>query len=291
MEYLNEMDAINPGQDSAFKTEEDKIDHETKLCCFFRKLEAADFHKSNICAISERERQRIAAMPDPEMKVGMRGQTEIRIEDRAILFEIDAFFAAARSALDFLAVVISKYLRGKTLHRFKKVVDEVRGRSDPIASLIEQAWMTWGKDLVSYRDHLIHRGIISSSSASNLRASVPKYPDGESKEIPDVLLPGNGIPVIFPIPRKPESSSTLTRREILEETGEELPRGLNRTEAVLRFSCDGRNIERRAMRYELAPGYIEACELCQYYEEELQEFSLELFRLIGSNRFTYVSGD
>lgn len=48
-------------------------------------------------------------------------------------------------------------------------------------------------------------------------------------------------------------------------------------------------IEKRAKRYELAPGYLEACDLCRYYDEKLQEFCLSLFQLIRSRKFTYVS--
>jgi len=289
LEYLDELDEINPAPENVFKTEQEKTDLETKLWYLFRKLEAADYHRSNVCNISERARQRIAAMPDLETKDRMSGQVEIRIEDRAILFETDAFFVAARSALDFLATVTSKYRRGKTFHRFKKLVEDLENCADPIGSLVEQAWTGWGRDLISYRDHLIHRGVISLTSASHIKAYVPKSQNAEMRGIIDRLGLREGLPIIFPVPKKPSSNARLTRKEIMADMDEELPRGLSRTEEGARISGDGRTFEMRAIRYELAPGYVEACELCQYYQDKLLEFSYTLFQSIRAKRFTYVS--
>lgn len=290
-EYLERMDRVNPGPHNIFRTTQSKIDLETKVWHFFYKLEGAIYHYERVKDISQKVRQRLGSMPDlrnDNKRRQAKTQYYIEYQDRRILFEIDAFLAAARSALDFIASVISRYIRGTNFDRFKKAVKNLENSYDPIASLVQNAWVEWVEDLIDYRDHLTHRGVLSPTASSYIEVSEPKSSNAELQEVIGKIPFEQGKPVIFPMLQKPNPMARLTRLEILGLDKEEIPYGVNKIEENVEISSDRGRARKTAVRYELAPGFVEAEDFCKQYLEKLLDFCLVMFKLISVKKFTHI---
>jgi hypothetical protein len=290
-EYLERMDRINPGPYNIFRTAQSKIDLETKVWHFFHKLEAATYHYERVIDISQQARQKLNSIPDLRNdKETRQAKIQFRLEyqDSRIRFEIDAFLAAARSALDFIASVISRYIRGTNFDRFRGVVKKLESSSDPIASVVQNAWVDWIEDLIDYRDYLIHRGVLSPTTSSHIEVSEPESSNAELQEIIEKLPLEQGKPIIFPMLLRPAPGTRLTRFEILGLDQEDSPYGVNKTVESVEISSDRGKIGKTVVRYELAPGFVEAGDFCKEYLEKLLDFCFVMFRSISNNEFTHI---
>lgn len=290
-EYLERMDRVNPGPHNVFRETQSKIDLETKVWHFFHKLEGAIYHYERVKDISQKVRQRLSSMPDlrnDNKRRQAKTQYYIEYQDRRILFEIDALLAAARSALDFIASVISRYIRGTNFDRFKKAVKKLENSYDPIASLVQNAWVDWVEDLIDYRDHLTHRGVLAPTASSYIEVSEPESSNTELQGVIGKIPFEQGKPVIFPMLRKPNPRARLTRLEILGLDKEEIPYGVNKIEENVEISSDRGRVRKTAVRYELAPGFVEAEDFCKQYLEKLLDFCLVMFKLISVKKFTHI---
>jgi len=89
-------------------------------------------------------------------------------------FELSAFFAAIRSAIDFLARVCAQHLDGVEATRIKTLLRLARGKSGPILDVIAEdtEWILRVRD---YRDHLIHCLVIPTTSGPDISASKPSW--------------------------------------------------------------------------------------------------------------------
>jgi len=298
VEYLEGMDRISPGPDNIFKRQQSKIDLETKVWHCFHKLEAANYHCERVKDRSEEVRRQLDSLSDlgtdkeaKQAKIQfckIQFRTENQIRDSRILFEVEAFLMASRSALDFMASVISRYIRGSNFDRFKKAVGILKSSSDPISALVRHAWIDWAKDLIDYRDHLVHRGVLSPTAARHVYVSEFDSSSTELQKAVDKLPLRQGKPVVFPLPQKPDPRRRLTRSDTLEFHCRELLYGVVKAEESVEISSGDRKARKTAVRYELAHGFVEAEDLCKEYLEKLLDFCFTMFQLIDARKFTHI---
>lgn len=81
------------------------------------------------------------------------------------VYELSAFLGALRSSIDFLCTSCAPHLSGIKMNSVTTLIKlvEKRGKSGPIIDVVRNN-IEWLKELRSYRDHVVHRQIISSSS-------------------------------------------------------------------------------------------------------------------------------
>jgi hypothetical protein len=107
----------------------------------FRKLQAARYHCARVealIAIQHQELRELHAGAEPDKvnitSVAMRSSKSAN----EFAFELSAFFAAIRSAIDFLAKVCAQHVNGVELTSIKALVRLAKGKTDPILDVIAE---------------------------------------------------------------------------------------------------------------------------------------------------------
>ena len=292
LEHLAAMDDTQPNRAIIFRTPESKVDIETKLWHFFLKMQAAYYHYERVMAISQSIRERMRQTPSDLTRRQYKASAvrfEMSVEDRSVLFEVHAFLVASRSALDFLAAVVSRYSRSVKFNGFRKAVKFLRDCADPVALLIKDAWAEWAEDLIDYRDHLIHTGALHPSQASHVKSWTCTSENDQLQNIISSLPTKNGEPIVFPVPKKPDTNRRLTRYDIGLRLNEEgLPYGLIKDEEQAKIEIDGRTVTKTVLKYQLAPGFVQASDLCNYFFEKLLRFSTAVLQSLVKRNFTHI---
>ena len=111
------MDAAKIGEGTLFRTLSGQADLETKVWHCFYKVEASAYHMQAIKKGVEKVRAELkkntqVSLAHLPLAVAVFKMT---INNRTILYDIDAFFAASRSAIDFLGSCLSRYIKKKIL--------------------------------------------------------------------------------------------------------------------------------------------------------------------------------
>jgi len=321
LSYVEGMCKVKPSRENIFKTESSKSGLENKVCHFFHKVQASRYHCDRVTDLSSKTRRDLTRMVSSRAERLTGNTTEVRvsIQDQKILFEIDAFFAAGRSALDFLASIISRYVRGKEANKINKVIRFLENNPQPVATLVNKAWEEWIEDFIDYRDYLLHKGVLPTPSGTHAKIASPKSTNSTVAGIQKMIQGRQGEPVIFPLPVKPNPKFRLTLEDILGLNEPELPLGVIETRATVSFSSvqDNRgpkirvslgrstrsksiNIasesylgsqsdQARFIKYELAPGYVEADTLCRDLYRRLVGLGFELFTQLKTAGFTHIA--
>jgi hypothetical protein len=126
------------------------------------------------------------------------------LQNTKILFEIDSFFASVQSAIDFLACVLSRYIKGKNTDEFDKLHKFLENSDHPISVIIHKAWVNWVKESAYYRDYLIHKGVLRTAMATTVKTS-SKMSDPALNEYVKMIQKEQN-PIVFPLPKKPDTS-------------------------------------------------------------------------------------
>jgi hypothetical protein len=137
----------------------------------FRKLQAARYHCERVeglVAIQHHEFREMHARAEPEADTLKITSATMRTSKSAneFAFELSAFFAAIRSAIDFLARVCAQHLNGVEATNIKTLLRLAKGKMGPILDVIaaDTEWIARVRD---YRDHLVHRLVIPTMSGRN----------------------------------------------------------------------------------------------------------------------------
>ena len=318
--YLGEMDAIKPSTQTIFRTLNSKVDLETKVWHHHHKIEATSYHCQRIGHLTAIARKDLKNMMDSVGNRPTNGESETRIalQDRKILYEVDAFFVAARSSLDFLASIISRYIQGKDTDKFVKLPKFLHGSTHPIASLVNDSWNAWVKNFIDYRDYLLHSGVLPTPSGVYVKINGSKIRDPAVEILETLLQREHGGAIIFPLPIEPSPRVRLTREEIFGLNKPELPMGIIETSTTVTLSSEksegpkikvslGRSLGSnsidvtsesylgkqssnvRSIQYKLAPGYVEANTLCQDFYNKLVELSIKIFSQLAKAGFAHIA--
>lgn len=139
-----------------------------------RKLAATEYHCANIDA----EVQRSHDFAERSAQTfGMTSGGMFAFEEKVkIAYELDAFLAAARACIDFIAGMLSLHLR---LDRRTSITSLlVRAERKPTAafSSLLTKWKEWIELVKKYRDECIHYRAIEATGGFRLLESAPSFP-------------------------------------------------------------------------------------------------------------------
>jgi hypothetical protein len=321
LSYLTDMDSVKPSRKTIFRTEGSKVDLENKVWHYFHKVEATVYHCHRVEHLTAMVREELSKMigSTTDKLVGNESELRVAIQDRKILYEVDAFFAAGRSALDFLASVLSRYIRGKDTDRFRTVTEFLHDSSHPVAALVNQAWAEWAEDFIIYRDYLLHHGALPTPSVVQVTITRSKARDPALLELAKMVQGEQARPIVFPLPTKPNPKMRLTREDMLWREESRLPMGVSEIRTTITLSPQesdkgpevsvslGRSFGSmsvgvtsesslgkksnsvRSVKYELEPGYIEANTLCQDLYGKLMDLGLNVLSQLAKVGFTHVA--
>lgn len=161
--------------DTMLKSAAHKKHHETKVMFAFRKLQAAQYHLHRVDELSRLQVKELAQMEADSAWTGddpmgpITTTTRVTASANEYAFELCAFFAAIRSAIDFLANLCGEHIKGKEfdgLRTFLKLVKN--GDNDPIVSVFA-THAEWLVRLHEYRDYVVHRLVIRTSSGRQVQ--------------------------------------------------------------------------------------------------------------------------
>jgi hypothetical protein len=171
--YLRLMDEAPVGGDSVFQSHKEKEKHESVLMYAFRKYQAASYHLENVkrfLAHNSLDTDSGSVLDSEVLPKGATALISVRRTADHFIYELAAFFEAAKSSLDFLARASSTYLRGITMDSIRTLIRsaEQKAKDCPIFDVAKQ-YLTWLKQLRDYRHHLVHRMAITTSTTNEVQ--------------------------------------------------------------------------------------------------------------------------
>jgi hypothetical protein len=154
------------------KTEAQKEHYETLLMFAFRKRQAARYHRNRVDELlkdhqQETEKHLTKSGPEPKASSKLNVvQMTMKISKTAneFTYELSAFYATIRSAIDFLARLLgehSKAIEVGSITTFLKFVKS--GKAGPTVDVVAKH-AVWLLHLQDYRDYLVHRLVIGATS-------------------------------------------------------------------------------------------------------------------------------
>jgi hypothetical protein len=157
---------------TVLKTEAQKEHYETLLMFAFRKRQAARYHRDRVDELlkakqKETEKHLTKSRPaaKPSGKLNLVQMTmKISRTANEFAYELSAFYAAIRSAIDFLARLLgehSKAIEVGSITTFLKFVKN--GKAGPTVDVVAKH-AAWLLHLQDYRDYLVHRLVIGATS-------------------------------------------------------------------------------------------------------------------------------
>jgi hypothetical protein len=195
------LDEAKLAPETILKSEAQRENYESILMFAFRKLQAARYHRKRINEFVELQRTELigpetrSKLKRHELKGGDRAWLRMSKSSNEFAFELCAFFAAIRSGVDFLAVACAQHMKevqqATSIRIFLKLI--TNGKRGPILKVISEhaEWLDWLRD---YRDYLVHRLVISTTSGGQIqweggKAVVTPYPilipSGTPQHVPD----------------------------------------------------------------------------------------------------------
>jgi len=243
-----------------------------------RKLKAAEYHCANIDAEIQRS-GRLAEQSAQTSKM-THGGMAVFGEKETIAYELDAFLAASRGCIDFIAGMLSLHLRGMRRRTSISRLLE-RAEREPTASFssLLTKWKEWIELVKEYRDECIHYRAIEATGGFKIDVK-----DGEKiLTVIPVLVP-EGIPPDKPTIGIPGAGRFLT--EIHQSVGIV---GVPPLAAGPLSESAKRAMEMMEPIQE-GNGYIRVERFCQQHLERLHQFVCESFDEVLMLKFQSYAG-
>ena len=272
-DYFSTMDHAPVGGNSIFKDENAKQKHESILMYAFRKYRAACYHARNVKqllgeAVSNADSANLrntGQLPD-----GAEIKTSVTRTADHFVYELAAFFEAAKSSLDFIATASSGYFKGITtdsIRTFILCVDH-NSKNGHVFDVTKRH-LVWLKEIREYRHHLVHRMVITASIGHET------YKRGNKvKQVRHPVVVPESTPSFFPDTRR----SRMIQGELscldctCSESTVEYPDG---TKGIVDFSIE----------YHPSKGYAEISELMASHLHRLEEFFCDIIGEIKKLNF------
>lgn len=127
--YSEALETVNVGRETIFLNGQSKRDLETALWKLDHRLAAASYHVERVSSLVNEVENRLRAesgSSDPGAALATR---EVVLRDDRVPFEMEAFFFAGRSALDYFAQVVSRYVEDRNFSSMRKLGGFARNRS------------------------------------------------------------------------------------------------------------------------------------------------------------------
>ncbi len=131
----------------------------------FRKYQAVQYHFQNVLRYLKEGEDNVVFRKDDKVIVNKKTNLTSTIELPAnhYVYELSAFLEAMKSAIDFLATVVSLQLKGKKFDKISSLMKLVeKGSVMPIFDQIKSHF-NWILEIREYRHHLVHRLMINIS--------------------------------------------------------------------------------------------------------------------------------
>ena len=164
-DYLSNLDRIKKYDDSSiFSSKRDKEVYETYLMFAFERYKAAKYHAKNIETLIENEKQKAT-------KFNMDKSVNIKHSSHNSSFshELSAFLVALRSGVDFSVKNAQFHIKGIELDSVRVLKKGLKkGKEDfPIYRIVNKH-LEWIEFLKDYRDKIVHKSTIITSSSYEL---------------------------------------------------------------------------------------------------------------------------
>jgi len=243
-----------------------------------RKLKAAEYHCANIDA--EIRRSAELAEQSAQTSEMTHGGMAVFGEKETIAYELDAFLAASRGCIDFIAGMLSLHLQGMrprtSITRLLKRAE--RAPTASFSSLLTK-WKEWIELLKEYRDECIHYRAIEATGGFKIDVR-----DGEKiLTIIPVLVP-EGIPPDKPTIGMPGAGRLLT--EIHQSVGIEGVPPL----AVGPVSEKAKKLMEMMEPIQEGNGYIRVERFCHQHLQRLHQFVSDSFDEVLTLKFQSYAG-
>jgi hypothetical protein len=167
-DLLRKLDAARLSKDGPFRSLDDKEHYETRVMCAYRKYQAARYHLQNVrTLIGGDSVEDHCSLPEvPDMKgvtvTEIRATTTVSADQYA--YELSAFLASLRSALDFLAMACRPCLKGVMLDSIGTLIRMAQKPSvdlgNPVFAAVKKN-ISWVLELREYRDQVVHRMVMT----------------------------------------------------------------------------------------------------------------------------------
>ena len=165
----------------------------------FRKYQAVQYHFQNVIRYLKEEEDDIVFVKGNGVVIKKNVDVidTIKLPANHYVYELSAFLEAMKSAIDFLATVVSLHLTGKQFDKISSLMKLVeKGRIIPLFDQIKSHF-NWLSEIKEYRHHLVHRLIINISQeykTLKMSDSLKTYkrpivvPEKSPKYLPDTRM-------------------------------------------------------------------------------------------------------
>ncbi|MCC6887500.1 MAG: hypothetical protein IT536_03110 [Hyphomicrobiales bacterium] len=199
---FKKLDAAKLAPQTILKSPAHKEHYETILMFAFRKLQAARYHLRQVeihLGVKNKELKKLlkpAQSKKGELNIAS-ATTSISMTANEFVYELSAFSASVRSAIDFLAMVCAQHLKGieaSSITTLLYVVDS--GKTGPILNTIGNHTKRLHR-IRDYRDFLVRRLVIGATAGGQIqwkhgKAVTTAYPvlvpSETPKHVPDTRL-------------------------------------------------------------------------------------------------------
>jgi hypothetical protein len=271
-DYFSKMDAAPVGGDSIFADERAKQRHESILMYAFRKYRAACYHAGNVKrllgdAVSDTDSPALldtALLPD-----GAGAEVSVTRTADPFVYELAAFFEAAKSSLDFLATASCVYLKGKETDSIKTFIRCAKQKQPGghVFDVVKRD-VVWLEEVRAYRHHLVHRMVITASVGEAIQRHGKLV-----KRVKHPVAVPKSTPSYFPDTRR---SKMIQDRSCLDCT---------RSQTMVQHADGSQEIVDLSIEYSPSKGYAEISELMALHLQRLEEFFCNIIREIEKLKF------
>jgi hypothetical protein len=253
---------------------------ETSLLRALHRCNAAAYYAGRVgLLVQEREAAALRSAKDRAEDVpprpGMVATFRLRstsVDD--LLFDVDAFLAAARSCLDFAASVIAPHL-GMDRRTSMTTLLKSHMNVTHCSFAVLPRWREWITQLMAYRDTCVDHVTLRAASGHEL-----------------VYENGTVVCAMMPIGlEKVISKSTRDTRSLRHAVlQEDVSKGLERRESQRSITLpDGPKVTRRKITYAVAPGYVRVERFCEDHHRQLERFLVDLLNEAAQATFKTTS--
>jgi hypothetical protein len=258
------------------KSDAQKERYESLLMFAFRKLQAARYHRQRVERLvhAQRKNVQLAAKSKPGSDEAKVLTATVRTSRSAneFAFELCAFFAALRSAIDFLARTCALHLKGVEADSVTTLIGVAKKKAnhgrllDIIAR--EEAWLLRLRD---YRDYLLHRIVLTTTTGGHV-----EWKAGEAVT--------TTFPVVVPADT-PKHVPDTRRARALDEPESRF--NVSTSEASMTYADGNKTIVERRIEIEPETGYVRIEELMTKELSAFEDFFVSILEALTVLNFGF----
>ena len=247
----------------------------------FRKLRAAQYHCKQVDKLVDSQHEELRQRHEEftreaSWKKTDEGTSRVIRSRNEFSFELCAFFAAIRSAIDFLTQACAHHISGAqqatSISTFFKLIKS--GKKGPILEVVakNEKWLLWIRE---YRDYLAHRVIVRTMAGNQIHWKAG-------------MTTATSHPIVVPS-ETPRNVPDTRRARVAEE-----PESFFTVATSESFAVDARGRRRLAeytIEIEPTEGYIRIEELMKREVAAFESFFIEIVNALKELDFAPTPAD